>query len=515
MKLRNLLATLLVGTMSCHGAGKLPNVVLIFADDLGYGDLGCYGATKIKTPNIDKLAAEGCRFTDAHSSSAVCSPSRYGLLTGEYPFRKNFWGPVGDAEPLTIDDSRDTLADVFKKAGYATAYFGKWHLGFGESAPDWNRELEPGPLELGFDFFFGVPCANSVPPYVYVENHHVVGLDPDDPIGMHKKVYAVPMEEKGAGRIGGGKKAHELYVDEQIGTNLTERAIKWMGGAEQPFFLMLSTTNIHHPFTPAPRFKGSSEAGRYGDFVQELDWITGQITGFLEEQGGADNTLVIFTSDNGGMLNMGGQNAVKLGHDINGKLLGSKFGAWEGGHRVPMIVRWPGKVPAGTTSDALISHVDFLATFAQLTGTRLDDRRDSLGQLATLTGTAEEPVRTELVICPNSPLHLSIRSGDWVYIPARGEGGFQGKVVGQKRLGGAASVAFMRRGNSDVENGRIRLDAPKAQLYNLSEDPSQTTNVIKDHPEVAEALAKRLAKERATIPKTKRIGWININLKKK
>ena len=496
-------------------ADPLPNIVMIFADDLGYGDVGCYGATKIKTPNIDQLAAEGRKFTDAHSASAVCSPSRYGMLTGEYPFRKNFWGPALNNTPLTIDQDHETIADVLKHAGYQTAFFGKWHLGFGKKKPDWNGELKPGPLEVGFDYFYGIPCANSVPPFVYVENHRVVGLQPNDPIGGGKEVYAKPRPEKGAGRITGAKEAHDLYVDEMIGMNLTERSVKWIEKQDNktPFFLLLSTTNIHHPFTPAPQFDGTSEAGRYGDFTSELDWITGQIMAALESQGVAENTIVIFTSDNGGMLNEGGKEAVKLGHDINGHLLGSKFGVWEGGHRIPMIVRWPGKVPAGTTSDQLISHIDLLATFADITGEPLENPRDSLDQITTLTGTPEEPVRDELMLCPNSPKHLGIRKGDWVYVPIQGEGGFQGRDISGQHFGGAPSVAFMGRTNSDIVDGKYRDDAPKSQLYNLAEDPSQAANVVSGHPQVAEGLSALLKEERTTIPKTKPIGWININVK--
>ena len=518
-----ILLLVLLASFSCSTSAaqtaleQSPNIVLIFADDLGYGDVGCYGATKIKTPNIDRLAAEGRRFTDAHSASAVCSPSRYGLLTGEYPFRKNFWGPCLNNTPLTIDEEQETIGKLLKNVGYQTACFGKWHLGFGKKSPNWNGELKPGPLECGFDYFFGIPCANSVPPFVYVENHHVLGHEADDPIGNGKKVHAIAMKEKGAGRIGGGKKAHGLYVDEQIGTNLTERSIKWMENCDKssPFFMMLSTTNIHHPFTPAPQFKGKSEAGVYGDFASELDWMTGQIMESLDKQGIADNTIVIFTSDNGGMLNHGGQEAVKLGHAINGELLGSKFGVWEGGHRVPMIVRWPGHVPAGTVSNQLISQLDFLATFAEITNTTLDNMRDSLGQLATLTGTPTKPIRDQLILCPNSPNHLSIRKGDWVYVPIQGEGGFQGKRIGDHHLGGAAAVAFMGRTNSDVVDGKLRPDAPKSQLYNVADDPSQTANVVNDYPEIAKDLSGLLKSERATIPKTKPIGWININVVKK
>ena len=325
------------------------------------------------------------------------------------------------------------------------------------------------------------------------------------------------MEGKGAGRIGGGKVAHGLYVDDQIGVNLTERSINWLQGTkkEKPFFLLLSTTNIHHPFTPDKRFVGSSEAGAYGDFTQELDWMTGQIIAALEALGVADNTMVIFTSDNGGMLNQEGQRAVKKGHLMNGELLGSKFGAWEGGHRVPMIIRWPGKVPAGTVSDALISHVDFLATFGAIVDQPLANPEDSLNQVETITGSPQKPVRDSLVICPNSPYHLSIRKGDWVYIPNRGEGGFQDQKMGSHKLGGAMSVKFMGQENSDIVDGILRKGAPPAQLYNLAKDLSQTKNVVKEYPEVAAELEALIKKEQATIPKTKRIGWINIRMPKK
>ncbi|MDC0497356.1 arylsulfatase [bacterium] len=507
-----LIVSLLVMASIANAKTTSPNIVLIFADDLGYGDLSCYGAEMIQTPNIDKLAAEGRKFTDAHSASAVCSPSRYGKMTGRYPHRENFWGPVTSGGGLTIETDQDTISSILKKADYQTAFFGKWHLGFGEKAPNWNGDLKPGPLEVGFDYFYGIPCANSVPPFIYVENHCVVGLDPNDPIKNGGKAYTKTMEGKGAGRIGGGEVAHGLYVDGKIGTNLTERSVKWLQGVnkEKPFFIVLSTTNIHHPFTPDKQFVGTSEAGAYGDFTHELDWMTGQIMAALEAQGVADNTIVIFTSDNGGMLNHEGQRTVQKGHLMNGELLGSKFGAWEGGHRIPMIVRWPGQVPAGTVSDALISHIDFLATFAEIVDQPLDNPEDSLNQLETITGAPKTPVRDTLVICPNSPYHLSVRKGDWVYIPNRGEGGFQGQKVGEHHLGGAASVTFMGKQNSDVVDGKILKGAPNAQLYNLADDVTQSKNVIKEYPEIAAELAALQKKEMARIPKGKRIGWINI-----
>ena len=496
-----------------------PNIVLIFADDLGYGDLGCYGATKLKTPNLDKLAAEGRRFTDAHSASAVCSPSRYGLMTGRYPIRKNFWGPTPHTQELTIRTDRPTLASVLKSADYDTAVIGKWHLGFGKGKADWNKPLKPGPLELGFDYYFGMPTVNSGPPYVYVENHSVVDYDPKDPFVYGKRSLTQKWPAKGMGNVGGADKAHLRYRDEYVGTTFAEKAVNWIeefheADKKKPFFLYLATTNIHHPFTPHPRFKGTSECGRYGDFVHELDWIVGEVTKTLDELDLADNTLVVFTSDNGGMLNEGGQDAWKAGHRLNGKLLGAKFGAWEGGHRVPFIVRWPGKVPCGTESNALVSQIDLIATFAEAAGTSLpkDKVVDGVNQLPEFTGKAEELAREELVISPNSPRHLTLRKGNWVYIPDRDEGGFQGKAIGNHLLGGAAATKLTSWNNSDIAEGKIRADAPPAQLYNLQEDPYQTKNVWKEHPEVVAELSTRLKEWREKIPEGRPMGWININM---
>lgn len=507
------------GREKVRAADQPPNVILIYADDLGYGDLGCYGATKLQTPNIDRLAKEGRRFTDAHSASAVCSPSRYGLMTAQFPLRKNFWGPLPLTSQLTIDTAQPTIGSVLKSAGYDTAMIGKWHLGFGKGRNDWNKPLKPGPLELGFDYYFGMPTVNSGPPFVYVENHGVVDYDPADPFVFRKASVTQKFPEKGGyNAIGGAKKAHERYRDEFVGTTLTEKAVTWIRERDQqdkrkPFFLYLATTNIHHPFTPHPKFKGTSQCGLYGDFVHELDWIVGELLETLDETGLVEDTLVIFTSDNGGMLNNTGQKAWKAGHRLNGELLGFKFGAWEGGHRVPLIVRWPGNVPAGTESDALISQIDLLPTFAALAGASIseDAVMDGVDQLAELTGTATKPARDMLVLSPNSPMHLTIRKGKWVYIPARDEGGFQGKKIGDHLLAGAAAQQLTHLVNSDVVDGEIRKDAPPAQLYDLQTDPYQARNVHDDHPEVVAELSELLRKWRAKIPSTERIGWINLN----
>ena len=284
------------------------------------------------------------------------------------------WGPLPRTSGLIIDPKKKTVGKVLQSAGYATACVGKWHLGFGEKVCDWNAPLRPGPLEVGFDYYFGVPVVNSSPPYVYVENDRIVGWEAGDPLvpARGKPSPTPQLPEKSANVFGGAAKAHALYDDEKTGTLLTEKAVGWIkDNKARPFFLYFATTGIHHPFATAPRFRGTSECGRYGDQIHELDWMVGEVLKTLEEQGLAEKTLVIFTSDNGGMLNQGGQDAVKAGHRLNGDLLGFKFDAWEGGHRVPFIARWPGKIEAGSVSDQMFCLVDMLATFAAISGEKL------------------------------------------------------------------------------------------------------------------------------------------------
>ncbi len=472
-----------------------PNIVLILADDLGFGDVGCYGATKVKTPNIDKLATGGRRFTDAHAASSVCTPSRYALLTGEYPFRRNLWRPVMNPSPLVVDVKKMTIASLLKSQGYATACFGKWHLGFGDHAkPDWNQDLKPGPLELGFDHYFGIPVVSSHPPFVWVNDHRVVGLDPRDPLKYGGKPPTQDYPEKMmAPGMSGAKAAHDLYRDEELGTTLTEKSLAWMRThAKEPFFLYFATPHIHHPFTPGAKFKGSSGAGMYGDFIQEFDWMVGEMMRTLDDLGIRGNTLVILTSDNGGMLNQGGQAAVKLGHRLNGDLLGFKFDAWEGGHRVPFIAHWPGKIAPGSVCNQLICHVDFLASFAALLCLK-HSGTDSLNLLPAWLGEPDAHPRNELVVSPNQKSHLSLRQGDWFYIPARGGGGFSGNKVGEHLLGGPAALKFSGEVNSDVENGKFKVDAPNEQLYNLATDPHQTKNIAREHHDITTRMKARLA----------------------
>lgn len=498
--------------MQPHDPGP-PNVILINADDLGYGDLSCYGATLVSTPNIDALAARGRRFTDAHSPSAVCSPSRYGLLTGTYPLRANIWGPLPRTQPLTIDTTKPTLASVFKQSGYDTACIGKWHLGFGEGKTDWNKPLRPGPNAVGFDYYFGLPIVNSGPPFVYVENDRVVGYDPADPFVFgknQKSVTRVFPAKHGLNAVGGAEKAHRLYDDEKVGTTFANKSAQWIADRpkDKPYFLYLATTNIHHPFTPAKQFKGTSKAGRYGDFIHELDWIVGQVVKAVQARGELDNTLIIFTSDNGGMINHGGQDAWLAGHRLNGELLGFKFGIWEGGHRVPMIAAWPGRIPEGTESDALISQIDLLATFAGLLERDIDTGPDSVDQSQELMGQAKEPLRDELVVLSNSPKHLSIRTKRWLYIPAQGEGGFKKTNWGEHALGAVGAMKTTGQINSDVADGKVKPDAPKTQLYDLINDPRQTRNVVNEHPDVAKKMHARFEHYRAQIGENKPLGWI-------
>ena len=342
-----------------------------------------------------------------------------------------------------------------------------------------------------------MPVVNSHPPFVYVENDQVVGYTPDDPFVYDKRSISKPIAEKmRLHDIGGAEAAHRLYVDEAVGTTLAEKAVDWINDQpkDEPFFLYFAPTNIHHPFTPAKRFVGTSECGLYGDFVHELDWIVGEILDCLDTQGIADNTLVIFTSDNGGMINATAQDAWRDGHAQNGPLLGFKFDAWEGGHRVPLIARYPGKVPAGQSSPALICQVDFMATFAVITDQTLgeDQGIDSQNIWPAMTGQSQD-ARTQLLHAPFRSSHLSLRSGDWLYIPSQSGGGFAGARIGSHAFGGPAAITFSGRQNSDIQDGEIRAGAPPAQLYNLKEDLQQTTNLFHAHPDVVRKMANELS----------------------
>ena len=423
-----------------------PNVIFILADDLGYGDLGCYGATKVRTPQIDELAQTGIRFTDAHSPSAVCSPSRYGVLTGRYCWRTSLKKWVcRPNDPLLIDTRRTTLASLFKAAGYRTACIGKWHLGFGKQRPEWDYgKLKPGPLEIGFDYYFGVPTSNNWPPFVYVENHGLWGHQEYD--------VNVPNHR----------------IDEQIAATLTRRAVEFIETSQgKPFFLYFPTCNIHSPIRPNNRFREQSKAGLRGDFVEELDWSVGEILDTLERLDLAEETLVVFTSDNGGQ-----PGPDTFGHNCNGSLRGRKGQIYEGGHRIPFIARWPGKIRPNTPSDELICLTDFFATCASILGANLPSEagEDSVDILPALMGEQlGQPLR-EAIVHHSADGTFAIRKGDWKLILGLSHGGWP------------------------IDKPAVQLEPgePAGQLFNLREDPQETQNVYLDYPQVVRGLEKLL-----------------------
>ncbi|MBM3808483.1 MAG: arylsulfatase [Acidimicrobiia bacterium] len=480
-------------------AAAKPNVVIIYADDAGYGDVGCYGATKIATPNIDRLAAQGRRFTNAHAPAATCTPSRYALLTGEYAWRKPGTNVLpGDAR-LIVDPSRTTLPAMMKAAGYVTSVVGKWHLGLGHGDLDWNGHIAPGPAEVGFDDSFIIPATGDRVPCVYVENGRVVNLDPADPISVS---YTTPVGTEPTGRdhpellrmgltaghdktivngisrigyMSGGVKAR--WSDEDMADTITRRAITFIEQhRSRPFFLYFATHDIHVPRVPHPRFTGRSGLGPRGDAILELDWSVGEITRSLDRLGLAGITVVIFTSDNGPVLDDGyADEAVERlnGHTPAGPLRGGKYSAFEAGTRVPFVVRWPGEVRRGT-SDALVSQMDFLASLASLTGQTLtpEARRDSVDVWPALIGRTNTG-RDHLVEQAGA---LSIIVGAWKYIEPRA---------------GARIDA-----GTNIELG----NDPGGQLYNLASDLGEKRNVIAQFPDIAKRLAAKLTASRAGAP---------------
>jgi arylsulfatase A-like enzyme len=456
-----------------HAAAEKPNIVFILADDIGYGDFGCYGATKVKTPNVDAIAKQGLRFTDGHSPAAVCTPSRYALMTGQYAFRNPLGSHIlpGDAR-LSIKPGTFTLPKLFKDAGYATAAIGKWHLGLGEKEDeqDWNGEIKPGPLEIGFDECFIIPATGDRTPCVFVENHRIFGLDAKDPITVDyancKPGHSNPVA--GIGRIGamtGGAAA--IWKDDAIAKTLTDRAVKFIEQHKDgPFFLYLATHDIHVPRMPAARFRGASEAGIRGDAIQEFDWTVGEVVATLDRLKLVDNTLLIVTSDNGGVLDHGdtierdGDEKSNNGHAFNGPLRGVKGSPWEGGTRIPFIARWPGKIAPGT-SDELFCFIDTLATCAALLKIDLPDDAapDSFNFLPVFLGEKRaQPVRASLIEQGN---RLAIRQGPWKFI-------------------------------SSNPNAKRAERAGPAELYNLADDLGERKNLAEANPQKAKELSELL-----------------------
>lgn len=480
-----------------------PNVVLIYVDDLGYGDLSSYGATKIKTPNVDRIAQRGTRFTNAHSTSATCTPSRFALMTGIYPWRQQGTGILpGDAK-LIVPTDKITLPKVFKQAGYKTAVVGKWHLGLGEETDkNWNGDIKPGPNEVGFDYSFIFPATADRVPTVFLENHRVLGLEEDDPIRVdyNNKVGNDPTGKEnpellkmksspgqghnntivnGIGRIGfmsGGHKAR--WVDEEItGTFLSVAQTFIKDNKETPFFLMLSLTEPHVPRMPATYFKGKSGLGYRGDAILQMDWTVGQILDQLDLLGISDNTIVIFSSDNGPVLDDGyvdGAVTELNGHDVLGGLRGGKYSIFEGGTRIPFLVCGPG-VAQNSVSSALFCQIDLLSSIAQLLREKVPIHAlDSEPLAATLLG-HDKKGRQFLVEHAGT---LAILKDNWKYIePSNG-------------------AAYSKLTDTELGNN------PEPQLYDLDKDRGEKINLAKQHPEKVSKLRELLQQIKQSGEKT-------------
>jgi arylsulfatase A-like enzyme len=471
-------------------APSRPNIVYILADDLGYGDLGCYNpGSKIPTDNLDRLAAGGMRFTDAHAPTSVCTPTRYAILTGRYCWRsrlqRDVLGPWGET---LIAAERLTVPALLKRQGYATACLGKWHLGWRwptrdgqppRSGPDrlsnvdFTKPIADGPTTHGFDSYFGVDLPNY-PPYCFIENDHTVGI-PNQP--------NLPEHNRPGPTVPGWD-----WV--QIMPELTRRAVRYIDDAARraprtPFFLYFALTAPHYPVVPAPEFRGKSGAGDYGDFVFQVDWTVGQVLDALQKAGLENDTLVIFTSDNGpeitGEVKVGVYDrARQYRHYSMGPLRGAKRDAWEGGHRVPFLARWPGKIASGSVSDQTIAHVDLMATVAAMLGATLpeDAGEDSVNILPVLLGNAgSTPVR-EATVHQSASGKFAIRRGDWVLIDA------------------PSGDDNRKRGEPEwfkEERGYTAHDQP-GELFDFRQDLAERRNLYAERPEIVRALKELLEK---------------------
>ncbi len=464
-----------------------PNIILIYTDDLGYGDLSCYGTSAIATPNIDKLAKNGVRFTNAHATSATCTPSRFSLLTGKYAWRKEGTGIAPGDASLIIPVATPTLPGMLQKAGYNTAVIGKWHLGLGDAkGADWNGNISPGPLEIGFNYSFLIPATGDRVPCVFVENHQVVNLDKNDPITVSYKGpidLNAPTGKKnpellkmqpshthdntivnGVSRIGfmtGGKAA--LWRDEDFADILVRKAGDYIKQQKSnPFFLYFSTHDIHVPRLPNERFIGKSGMGPRGDALLQLDWTVGEITSCLKKNGLLEKTLIIFTSDNGQVIDDGYKDDAveKLGkHKPGGIYRGGKYSAFEGGTRVPFLVSWKGKIKKSKINNALFSQVDLYASLAELAGVVIEQGQapDSKNQLAVLLN--KNSISREFLIEQSLNSTLSFIQGNFKYIePSKGP---------------------KMNKDTNIELGNLS----ESQLYNLADDPGETKNLAPMYPE--------------------------------
>ncbi len=467
-------------TKELHEKTTLPNIIIIYADDLGYGDLGAYGATALKTPNIDVLAKGGVRFTNGYASSATCSPSRYALLTGEYPWRNKNAKILSGSAPLLIDTLQMTLPKMLKQKGYYTGIVGKWHLGLGNGHVDWNKHITPGPNEVGFDYSFIMAATQDRVPTVYIQNGFVSGLDPNDPIEVNydENFPGEPTGKdnpellklkwhhghdnsivNGISRIGfmkGGSSAK--WVDENMADTFLIKAKKFvMDHKNKPFFLYYALQQPHVPRTPNARFVGKTGMGPRGDAIAEADWCIGDFLNTLKDEGLLENTFIILSSDNGPVLNDGYyDNAVeKLGeHTPAGSLRGGKYSLFEAGTRVPFITYWKGTIEPGI-SDAIVSQIDLLASIADLVGSQKQGT-DSQNFLDVLMGKSQKG-RDELVL--EATTRTALRKGDWVMIPPNN------------------GPALAREVNIELGN------EPEYQLYNLKDDIGQQNNLAASNPD--------------------------------
>lgn len=489
--------TLFVSLNLC--AQESPNIIVIYTDDLGYGDLSCYGATVVNTPNIDRLAREGLLFRNAHATSATCTPSRYSLLTGQYAWRRKDTGIAPGNASLLIDPKSITLPLALKRAGYETAIVGKWHLGLGDKdGPQWNQEIKPGPLELGFNNAFIIPATVDRVPCVFVEGHRVVNYDPADPITVnyesrigneptgkeHPELLKMKPSHRhdqtivnGISRIGymqGGKSA--LWKDEDIADILATRAVNYIkANSQKKFFLFFSTHDIHVPRVPHQRFAGKSTMGPRGDVILQLDWCVGRLLKTLDSLQIAKNTMVIFSSDNGPVVDDGyrDQAVEKLGtHNPTGQLRGGKYSAFEGGTRVPFLVRWPGKIKAGV-SQALFSQIDLLATLSAAAGYKLspNEAPDSFNALEVLLGQTKRDRAFVVEHALNGT--LSLVQGNLKYIESSDGPKINTEV--------------------NVELGNDR----EGQLYDIKSDPGESENLALRQPDKVNSLKAFLEKIKA------------------
>lgn len=475
---RLLLSCALAALPAAAADSKPPNIIVILADDVGWGDAGCYGGTKVKTPNIDRLAREGQRFVNGHSSAAVCTPTRYSLITGQYSWRRDAEGlnkgvARGDA-PLLIPTDMTTAPGLLKEAGYRTAVIGKWHLGFGLTKPNFNKDLCPGPLEIGFHEFFGIPATNDRIPTVFVRDHRVLGLDENDPIRYtydeaEAKKQGMTQFAAGRNRIGwakGGKSA--WWKDTEIADTHTGECIRFVErNKDGKFFLLFTPHDVHAPTIPHPRFAGTSDLGNRADMLHELDATIGELLGTLDRLGLAENTLIMYSSDNGAYVND------ENGHKPTGPFRGQKSMLWEGGHRVPFVVRWPARIKPGVPQD-LVSTIDVAATVCAAAGIALPEASlpDSYNLLPAMLGEKDAPRRDHLVIMSGTG-HLALRSGDLKFIP---------------------DLNFI----SGWKGGRIKPGTPaRPALYDLSEDPGETKNLFQTHAADAKRLTEMLADAQA------------------